>query len=150
MSTINVNVRVQNNFSQTASSITLYHQFSSDPVQTLGWNNVEGNGQQSSPYQQVQGNTSSGHDYWKIVVTLSDNTVWEHTSSWKTCTIESSDNNSYQTQVVSPDFWSIPLNSGGCTTWLEAPTGATEDAAREPEAKKAAGTTQGDPAPAGR
>jgi hypothetical protein len=150
MSTINVNVRVQNNFPQTASSVTLYHQFSSDPVQQNTWNNVSGNGGQSA-YWTVQGNTSSGHDYWKIVVTLSDNTIWEHTSSWKTCTIESSDNNSYQTQVVSPNFWSIPLNSGGCTTWLESPAGATaDDAAREPENKKAAGTTQGDPVPAGR
>ncbi len=68
-------------------------------------------------------------------MTLNDGTVWEHTS-WKTCTIESSDEYTYQTQVVSPGYWSIPLNSGGCTTTLTN-VGASVVAALEPELKKA-------------
>jgi hypothetical protein len=147
MSTITVNVRVQNNFGIQANSIVLYHQFSDDPVETRSWSNVPGSGGQSS-YAQVHGNTSSGHDYWKIVVILANGQIWQHTSSWKTCTIESSDDGSYQTQVVQPNFWSIPLISGGCTTWLELTGAAAKDAEREPEVKKPAGETQGDPVPA--
>jgi hypothetical protein len=81
------------------------------------------------------------------MVTLTGDTVWEHTS-WKTCTIESSDMNTYQTQNVSAGYWSIPLNSGGCTTTLQEVGSVAEDVKREPESKKPAGTTKGDPTPA--
>lgn len=136
MSNISVNVRVQNNFTVSAKTIQLWHQFSSNPVQTNTWSNVPGNGNQTG-YFVVNGSTSSGHDYWKIIVTLSNGSVWEHTS-WKTCTIESADQNSFQTQLVSPGFWSIPLNSGGCTTSLsEVGAVVFEGEVLEPENKKA-------------
>lgn len=145
MSAINVNVQVQNNFNITASRIQLWHQFSSNPVQNWVWTNVPGNGSPTG-YVVATGSTSAGHDYWQIQVTLSNDVVWEHTSSWKTCTIESADNNTFQTQVVSPGYWSIPLNSGGCTTSLSQAGGDAVE--RETENKKAAGTTQGDAVPA--
>lgn len=146
MAAINVNVRVQNNFPVTATKIQLWHQFSSNAVQSFTWSNVPSNGGSTS-YATVQGSTSSGHDYWQILVMLNDSSVWEHTSSWKTCTIESSDQETYDTQVVSPNYWAIPLVSGGCTTWLQQVGSAAADAVREPESKKAAGTSQSNPAP---
>lgn len=121
MSAINVNVRVQNNFTVTATSIIMTHQFSSNPIQTFAWTNIPAGGY--TPWIVVQGSTSSGHDYWTMNITLTGNQVWTHTSQ-KTCTIESSDSGTYDTQVISPGSWTIPLYSGGCSTSLNSPQAA--------------------------
>ncbi len=55
---------VQNNFTTTAASIQLWHQFSSNTPQPFKWTNVPGNGG-ATTYVTADGSTSSGHDYWQ-------------------------------------------------------------------------------------
>jgi len=115
---INANVTVVNNFS-FAADITLTHQFNGNPQQpAFVWNNVPGGGGITSPVV-VTGNTGAGHDYWTMNVQGLDISaqVWSHLSQ-KTCTLESKDNNTTIAMSVSQNGWTLPLQSGGCSTGL--------------------------------
>ena len=141
MSSIPVYVKIQNDFSATATRIQLWHQFGSNNPTNHIWSNVKGNGAVTSSSFLVKGSTAAGHDYWQISITLSNGQVWEHTSSWKTCTIESADSNYHATQSVTAaggGDWQIPLPSGGCSTWLQEAGGTVVAVARDPENKQVA------------
>lgn len=112
---INIGIEIQNAFSDTATAIVLTHQFSSNPIEYYEWNNIGSNGI-TTPVT-IFGNTSAGHDYWTMAVVLSNGAVYGNFGP-KTCTIESSDKNSTFVWVVGPNGWTMPLNSGGCSTSL--------------------------------
>lgn len=111
---IGVEVEIANSFSQDIHSVILTHKFDDETTETLNWGVISSGN--VSAKQKVTGSRASGHDHWGITIVLADGTVWS--KSDKRCTIETDDRNMVSTMIVKDDYWSIPLNSGGCTSGL--------------------------------